>query len=56
MTSEKLLALAVVLGLATGAAGCNTVEGVGRDVQGAGEAVEDASQETAEEIEEEKND
>jgi predicted small secreted protein len=56
MSSEKLLALAVVYGLAVGVTGCNTVEGMGRDVQGAGEAVQDASQDVQEDIEEEKDD
>lgn len=56
MSSEKLLALAVVLGMTAGLAGCNTVEGVGRDVEGAGEAVQDTSQDVENDIEEEKDD
>jgi predicted small secreted protein len=56
MSSEKLLSLAVFLGLAAGMAGCNTVDGVGRDVEGAGEAVQDASNDVEDEIEEEKDD
>lgn len=32
-----------VLTLAFGAAACNTVEGAGRDLQSAGDAVEDAA-------------
>ena len=31
-------------------AACNTVEGVGRDVQAGGQAVEDVAQDTREEI------
>jgi predicted small secreted protein len=56
MTKETLLALMAALGLAGSLAACNTVKGVGQDVQGAGEAVEDASEEVEEEIEEEKDD
>jgi predicted small secreted protein len=56
MSSNNLLALTVFLGISAGVAGCNTVEGVGRDVEGAGEAVQDASQDVAEEIDEEKDD
>ncbi|WP_440997318.1 entericidin A/B family lipoprotein [Arhodomonas sp. SL1] len=36
---RRLTALALVLGL-LGAAGCNTMEGVGKDIKGAGEAIE----------------
>jgi len=32
--------------LAAAAAGCNTVEGVGRDMQAAGQAVEDTAEDT----------
>lgn len=56
MSSNNWLALTVFLGISAGVAGCNTVEGVGRDVEGAGEAVQDASQDVAEEIDEEKDD
>jgi predicted small secreted protein len=56
MSSEKLLSLAVFLGLAAGVAGCNTVEGVGKDVEGAGESVQDTSRDVEREIEEEKDD
>lgn len=51
-----MLALMAALGLAAGVTGCNTVEGVGKDIEGAGEATQDASKEVKEEIEEEKND
>lgn len=43
--SVPILALAAML-----LAGCNTVEGVGRDVQAGGEAVEDVARDTREEI------
>ncbi len=56
MSREKLLALAALLGMTAGVTGCNTMEGAGRDIEGAGEAVQDASNEVEEEIEEEKND
>jgi predicted small secreted protein len=56
MSSEKLLALALFLGVTAGVAGCNTVEGVGEDVQGAGEAVEDASQDVKEDIDDDEDD
>ncbi|MDZ7810655.1 MAG: entericidin A/B family lipoprotein [Arhodomonas sp.] len=36
---RRLAALALVIGL-LGAAGCNTMEGVGKDIKGAGEAIE----------------
>ena len=35
MTTEKWLALIAFLGISAGIAGCNTVDGVGRDVEGA---------------------
>lgn len=35
---------ALVLMLATAAAGCNTVEGVGEDMQAAGQAVDQAAE------------
>lgn len=38
------------LGLA--AAGCNTVEGVGEDIEAAGDAIEDSADETENELEE----
>ncbi|RJF80843.1 entericidin, EcnA/B family [Oleomonas cavernae] len=39
----KKLALIVLFGVAALVSACNTVEGVGRDVQGAGEAVSDTA-------------
>ena len=56
MSSEKELALAVVLAVMGGLAGCNTVEGVGRDIEGAGKAVENASDEAEDEIDDEDDD
>lgn len=56
MRSEKLFAVAVFYGVALGIAGCNTMEGVGRDVEGAGEAVQDASQDVEQDIEDERDD
>ena len=56
MSSEKLLALALFLGVTAGVAGCNTVEGVGKDVQGAGEAVEDTSRDVKDDIDDEDDD
>jgi predicted small secreted protein len=56
MSKEKVLSLAVALGLMAGMAGCNTVEGVGKDVEGAGDAVQDASKDVKKEIKKEKND
>ena len=52
MSTEKLVALALFLGVTAGVAGCNTVEGIGEDVRGAGQAVENA----ADEAEDEKDD
>lgn len=40
----KLTFAAIVLALATAAAACNTVEGAGKDVSAAGDAVHDAAQ------------
>ena len=53
---KHTLWMLMALGLLGGAAGCNTVEGVGKDVEGAGEATQDAARDVKEEIEEEKND
>ena len=50
VTTSKLAVLFVALAVAAGAAGCNTVKGAGRDVQGAGKAVEKASDKTKREI------
>lgn len=40
----KTALAALVLMLATAAAGCNTVEGVGEDMQAAGQAVDNAAE------------
>lgn len=53
MSRDKLLALAVLLGMSAGGVGCNTVEGVGKDVEGAGEAVQEGAGEVKDEIDEE---
>lgn len=37
--------------LLIGSAGCNTTEGLGQDVEAAGEAIEDAAEEAEDEIE-----
>jgi predicted small secreted protein len=41
--AKKLVAMMTVLGFALVAAGCNTVEGVGKDVKASGEAIEKAA-------------
>ncbi len=38
------LILLALLATATFATGCNTVEGAGRDIQGAGKAIEDTAE------------
>ncbi|MDX2276853.1 MAG: entericidin A/B family lipoprotein [Hyphomonadaceae bacterium] len=45
-TKTPLLAMAAVIGALSVLAACNTVEGVGEDVQAAGQAVEETAQET----------
>ncbi len=40
---KKLAAIAALAGLVLGLAGCNTVEGVGQDVQSGGKAIEKAA-------------
>ncbi len=47
---KKSLSLPVLAMTAMLIAACNTVEGVGRDVQAGGEAVEDVARDTREEI------
>lgn len=54
--AKYMLLMLMALGLTGGLAACNTVEGVGKDVEGAGEATQDAAKEVEEEIEEERND
>ena len=41
--AKKLACLFAVLALAVAGAGCNTVKGAGKDVQKAGEKLEDAA-------------
>ncbi len=50
MSKEKLLALAIAIGLSFGTAGCNTIEGAGKDVQGAGKAIENTAEDVHEDI------
>jgi predicted small secreted protein len=45
MSRKILIAFAALVG-ATSLAACNTVEGVGEDVQAAGQAVEETAEET----------
>ena len=40
---RKLAALALVAGFVMGLAGCNTIEGIGQDVQAGGRALEKAA-------------
>ena len=44
MLRKKLAALIAVAGLVAGAVGCNTIEGMGKDVKAAGGAVEKAAE------------
>ncbi|SDG34246.1 Predicted small secreted protein [Limimonas halophila] len=44
---RHVIALLAAIGLAAGAAGCNTVEGLGRDISSAGNAVTGAATDTA---------
>ena len=39
----KLAALALLAGIVLGLAGCNTIEGIGQDVQAGGRAIEKAA-------------
>jgi predicted small secreted protein len=41
---RKLIALLALVGLCVAVTGCNTVEGMGRDVKAAGGAVEKAAE------------
>ena len=43
----NLLKLAAVMLIGISVTGCNTVDGAGRDLEHAGEAVQDASQDAA---------
>ena len=40
---KRLVALLAILGVASMVAGCNTIEGAGKDVKAAGSGVEKAS-------------
>lgn len=40
----KILSMMLAFGLATVIAGCNTMEGVGKDMEAAGEAIEDSAE------------
>ncbi len=40
----RRLALIIAAGALTGLAACNTVEGAGRDIEAAGDGIEDAAQ------------
>ncbi len=40
---KKIILLALILGTFTLLAGCNTMQGLGKDIQGAGEAIEKAA-------------
>ncbi len=41
---RRILAMTVALALAVAVTGCNTIEGVGKDVKATGEAVEKAAE------------
>ena len=43
---KKISALFALAGLVFGLAGCNTIEGVGKDVQSGGKAIENAADKT----------
>jgi predicted small secreted protein len=43
MQTKRILSLLALLALAASTTACNTVEGAGRDIQGAGEKVEDTA-------------
>ena len=40
---RKFLAILLLTGMLTAFAGCNTMEGVGEDVESGGEAIEDSA-------------
>lgn len=46
----RTLALMALLGICALVSACNTVEGMGRDVQGAGQAVEDSARAVKEKL------
>lgn len=39
----KQITAAIIIGLTLAASACNTIEGVGKDVESTGEAIEDAA-------------
>jgi predicted small secreted protein len=41
---ERIVAVLALAGFALAVAGCNTVEGVGKDVKASGEAIEKAAE------------
>jgi predicted small secreted protein len=45
-TLRQLVTLAVVVGVAVVAAGCNTIEGAGKDIKAAGSGIEKAASKT----------
>jgi entericidin B len=49
-TDRKTLFLAVVFAAAAGLSGCNTVRGIGQDVEAGGEAVQEGADEVQEEL------
>lgn len=50
MKIDKLFALVIAIGLAAGVTGCNTMKGAGKDVQGAGKAIENTADKAHEDI------
>ena len=42
----KIAALVVLIGVAVGAAACNTIEGAGKDIKAAGDAIEKSASKT----------
>ena len=50
MRMVRIATLALCAACALGASGCNTVEGLGRDVQAGGEAISDTAEKTKEAI------
>ena len=50
MSKQKLLTMIVAIGMAFGVAGCNTMKGAGKDIQGAGKAVENTADDVHDDI------
>ena len=42
----KIAAVVALIGIAVGAAGCNTIEGAGKDIKAAGDAIERSASKT----------